>query len=187
MRNPKDPAQQQIILGDLARADDKMRTKHLDRHGLRIVNNAPAKDDRDYTTLNQLNPIANWNVNSLIVGQIVAPPVRCHHQNGVRIMHWSLVCKEGPTGLNNIFDIRILRAGGTDWTKAKTIFPDRPASKIIQKPGQLILEGTTFGQIPYDIMFKDMLVLDIIQVGNPAGSQLAISLVFQKLGSQSFT
>lgn len=170
-----------IAHNQIARDADLKRTKDWDFKKLKIRNASPAEDDFDYTTLNQLNPKFVWNIKNPAVGQNVTVRAICSAQPGVRILRWMLTMNVAPTGGNNVYDIRKLPINENDLTKGISIFPDGNANKIIHEAGKIRADGAKFHHTPYDLMYREELMFDILSIGSSAGSGLYFTLVCQKI------
>jgi len=170
-----------IAHNSLARDADLKRTKDWDFKKLKIRNASPAEDDFDYTTLNQLNPQCVWNINNPAVGQNITTRIICTAQPGVRILRWMLTINVAPTGGSNIYDIRKLPINITDLTKGVSIFPDGNTNKIIHPAGAIRADGYKFHHIPFDLMYREELMLDVLAIGTTAGTGLYLTLVCQRI------
>lgn len=171
-----------IVSGEISRWKDKVDTNHWDRRQLRITNNAPAKDDSDYTTLNQLNPKIIFKIGTPLIGVNVTNRVMCNAQPGVRINRWHVQANIGPTGAKDIFDIRRLKIGETDFTKATSIFPSPTNDKVVLPVGAIRAKGAKFVHTPYDFFYEEELIFDVLSIGTTAGTQIIITLDTQLLG-----
>lgn len=168
-----------IALGDISRWKDLKSTKDNDLRGLKFKNAGAAEDDTDFVILGQINPIVVFKITTPVVGVNVTNRVTCEAQKGVRILRWRLTANLGPTVTTNIFDIRKVPVGETDITKAKSIFPDGNANKIIHPVGSIRTKGAKFTHTPYDLMFEEELVLDVLQIGTSSGRDIFICLTCQ--------
>jgi len=181
MRRVNNSEDSNIVVNSLARHKDLKSTKDNDLKGLRMSNASPAKNDFDYVTLSQINPRFVFKIGVPLVGTNVTNRVTCEAQPGVRLLRWRFVSHTGPIGSNNIYDIKKVAING-NVADAVSIFPIGNDNKIIHETNAIRGKGAKFHHTPYDILYEEELVFDVLTVGDPSGTQVFLELECQLLG-----
>jgi len=184
MRRINTPEDANISTGEISRWKDKLTTHDWDFHQLRITNAHTAADDDDYTTLKQLNPKIIFKIGTPLLGLNVTNRVLIDVESGVRLKRWHILANEGPGSARDIFDVRVLKKGATDFTAALSIFPPVTNDKLILPAGAIRSKGAKFHHSPYDLFYEEELIFDVLSIGSPAGTQVIVVFETQLLGTK---